>query len=329
MTIGVWGRPCEEFPAGEDSVDAMARRLEILHASGVSRYFAYVAVAGRHYFESETLGPPERDLFTPLMEAAERTGVDVQPILGLGGDVGIGHGLYQPSLESRDVPEWTLSWPCAAWGENHERSVLVANELLQHGAEGIHLDYSRFPDSEVIRNNPCACARCQKARLRWLGKPYPEPQDLRKPGVVFKEMQMRIEFVRAFVESMRGITDHHGAELSAAVRGNYYEDALQEGQDWPEWCADGLVDVICPLAFTLSVGAFAKVVAQHRRFVSETQVEWMVGIGLRTGADRLDFDAFKRQLDFSRTAGADGMCIADAAALGDEELSLLSELTAG
>ncbi len=327
MRIGVWGHPCDEFPEGRDSIDDISRRLETLRSSGVSLYFAYLATAGRHFFESETLGAPERDLLTPLVAAGERAGVQVQPILGLGGEIGIGHGLYQPPLEYRDVPEWALSWPCAAWGENHERSVLVANELLSHGPAGLHLDYSRFPDSEVIRENPCACARCQKARLRWLGKPYPEPHDMRKPGVVFKEMQMRMEFVRAFVESMRGMTDHHGAELSAAVRGHYYEDALQEGQDWADWCADGLVDLICPLSFTLSFGAFAKLVAQHRRLIVDSPAEWMVGIGLRTGDGRLDFDAFERQVVFSDRAGADGVCIADAGALGGDELALLRELS--
>jgi hypothetical protein len=294
----------------------------------VSDYFAYVAVAGGHYFDSDVLGPPERDLLTPLVEAGRRADLRIHPILGLGGDIGVGQGLYKPVLERGDVPEWGLSWPCAAWGENHERSVLVANELLDGtGATGLHLDYSRFPDAKVMRENPCACARCQRARLRWLGKPYPEPQDMRKPGVVYKEMQMRIEFVRSFVESMRGIADHHGLTLSAAVRRRYYEDALEEGQDWPEWCADGLLDLVCPLSFALSFGAFAKLMAQHRRLIGGA-AGWLAGIGLETADGMLDFDAFKRQVLFTRRVGADGVCIANAAALQDDHLTLLAELSA-
>jgi len=225
------------------------------------------------------------------------------------------------------VPESALSWPCAAWGENHERSVLVANEVMEgYSPAGLHLDYTRFPDAKIMRENPCACSRCQKARLRWLGKPYPEPQDMRKPGVIFKEMQMRMEFVRSFVESMRGVADHHGAELSAAVRERYYEDALEEGQDWADWCADGLVDVICPLSFTLSFGAFAKLIAQHRRLVVNTPVEWVEGVGLQTSHGRLDFDAFERQVEFSGRAGAAGVCIYEASALTEDELRFIGEL---
>ncbi|MGM0493071.1 MAG: hypothetical protein ACQER1_09000 [Armatimonadota bacterium] len=329
MKIGVWGHPCDEFPEGHDSVDEMARRLETLREGGVSQYFACVAIAGRHYFASEVLGEPERDLLAPLIEAGRRCGVEIRPVLGLGGRLGVGRGLYQPPLDHSDAPEWALDWPCAAWGENHERSVLVADELLGHAPGGLHIDYARFPNAEVLRENPCACARCQRARLRWLGKPYPEPHDMRKPGVVYKEMQMRMEFVRAFVEAMRGITDHHDADLSAAVRGHYYEDALEEGQDWADWCADGLLDMVCPLSFTLSFGAFARLVAQHRRLVVDSPVEWMEGIGLRTSSGRLDFDAFERQVVFSDRAGSAGVCIADAAALGEDELRLLGELAAG
>jgi len=328
VTIGVWGRPCDEFPEGQDGVDEMLRRLEELRSAGISRYFAYLAVAGRHYFESETLGPPARDLLGPLMTAGERAGVEIQPVFGLGGEIGVGRHLYKPPLDFSDVPEWALSWACAAWGENHERSVLVADELLEHYAPtGLHLDYSRFPDARVLRGNPCACERCHAARIRWLGKPYPEPHDMRKPGVVFKEMQMRMEFVRSFIESMRGLTDHHGASLSATVRARYYEDALEEGQDWADWCADGLLDMVCPMTFTLSFGAFAKQVAQHRRLVDDAPVTWLEGIGLRTSDLRLDFDAFERQVVFSEQAGADGVCIATAGALGEDELGFLRGLT--
>jgi hypothetical protein len=329
VTIGVWGRAWEEFPEGRDSVGEIASRFATLREAGIDRYFAYVGVLGEHYFESLTLGAPRRDLLGALMEAGERADVAIHPVFGLGGSVGVGHELYRPPLDYADVPEWALSWPCAAWGENHERSVLVANELLEgYAAAGLHLDYSRFPDADVMRDNPCACARCQRARLRWLGKPYPEPHDLSTPGVVFKEMQMRMEFVRSFVEAMRGITDHHEVELSAAVRPRYYEDALEEGQDWADWCADGLLDLVCPLTFTLSFGSFAKLIAQHRRLVMDMPVRWMEGIGLNTPEGGLDFDVFERQVRFSSQAGAEGVCICNAAALGDEELGLLRELSA-
>ncbi|MEA3401901.1 MAG: hypothetical protein U9R79_11745 [Armatimonadota bacterium] len=328
MRIAVWSHPYREFPEGADSAQAMTDRLVELREAGVELSFPFVAVSGQVYFHSETLGAPDRELLGPYMEAAREVGVRVHPVIGLGGPVGIGRGLYEPPLDYQDVPEWAMSWPCASWGENHERTVLLANELIErYQPDGLHLDYARYPNADVLVDNPCTCPRCQQARLQWLGKPYPEPYDLRKPGVVFKELQMRIEFVRSFVESVRGLTDHHQIRLSAAVRARYYEDALVEGQDWAEWCDDGLLDIVCPMSYTLSFGSFAKLVAQHRRLLSEAQVQWLAGIGLSSSAGDLDFDALDRQIRFAAQAGAPGVCIFHAAAIGPQELSLIAKLS--
>ncbi|MGD9497535.1 MAG: hypothetical protein AB7Y46_14635 [Armatimonadota bacterium] len=329
MRLAAWGHPYLEFPEGQDSVDAMAQRLGTLRAAGIDLYFPFVAVAGGHYFASQLLGAPGRDLLGPLLQAAAQVGMQVHPIVGLGGTVGTGEHRYEPPLEARPVPEYALTWPCASWGENHERAVLVANEIIEgYRPDGIHLDYARYPNSQVLLANPCSCERCRSARLRWLGKPVPEPQDLLKPGIAYKELQMRIEFVRSFVESMRGLTDHHGIALSAAVRARYYEDALAEGQDWAEWCADGLIDICCPMSYTLSFGTFALWLARHRRLTSETPVTWLEGIGLKSSAGELDLPSLERQVRFARKAGADGVCIFSARALDNGALKLLGELSA-
>ncbi|MGC9320047.1 MAG: hypothetical protein ACP5KN_18595 [Armatimonadota bacterium] len=328
MRIAVWSHPYREFPEGADSPPVIADRLAELQDAGAELSFPFVAVRDGVYFESESLGAPDRELLGPYMEAARAVGMQVHPVMGLGGAVGVGRGLYEPPLDFQDVPEWAMDWPCASWGENHERTLLLANELIEgYRPDGLHLDYCRYPNADVLMDNPCACPRCQQARLRWLGKPYPEPQDLLKPGVVFKELQMRMEFVRSFVESVRALTDQHGIRLSAAVRARYYEDALVEGQDWAEWCADGLLDIVCPMSYTLSLGSFAKLVAQHRRLLSDTPVQWLAGIGLSSSAGELDFDALDRQMRFAAQAGAPGVCIFHSAALGSRELSLLSELS--
>jgi hypothetical protein len=302
----------------------MQSRLETLRHAGIELYFSYVAEADEHYFSSEMLGPPARDLLGPLMAAGERADVAIHPVLGLTTPASEDAGHYQPALESADAPEWALSWPCASWGENHERAVLIAGELIDaYDPPGIHLDHSRYPDADVLADNPCVCERCVAARLEWLGKPRPEPQDLRKPGVAFKELQMRVEFVRSFVESMRGLTDRYGVGLSAAVRARYYEDALPEGQDWGEWCADGLVDLVCPKTWPFSFGQFARLISQHRRLTGPTPVTWLGGIAVQADDEKLPLDEVERRIRFTLNADADGICIAESAALGDDELALL------
>jgi hypothetical protein len=327
VEIAVWGHPFDEFAEGEDGPAEILERLTRLREAGVTTYFALLATAGMHYFASRTLGPAARELLRPLTEAALEVGIEIIPVVGLGQPGKLSRGLYEPPLEVADVPEWALSWPCAAWGENHEHAVLIANELIEdYGVSGLQLDYSRFPDAELLAKNPCACERCQNARLRWLGKPYPEPQDLRIPGVAFKELQMRMEFVRSLVESMRGLADHHGITLSVAVRGRYYEDALPEGQDWAEWCADGLVDEICTAPAVLSFGRFARYVSQHQRLTAGCEAKWLEGVGAEADAIHLDLDALERQSRFAASAGADGICVSRAGLIDEETAGVLREL---
>ncbi len=327
MRLAVWGHPYAVFPAGCDSVTEIAERLGILREAGIDLYFPFVAVTGKHFFVSDVLAPPARDLLGPFMEAARQVSMAVHPVLGLGGPLGLGVHSYEPPAQAPRVPEHVLHWACASWGENHERAVLVANEIIErYQPDGIHLDYARYPNADLLARFPCACARCQEARLRWLGKPIPDPQDLVKPGVIYKEVQMRVEHVRAFVESMRGLTDYHGVQLSASVRPHYYDDALAEGQDWAEWCADALIDICCPMTYTESFGTFALWMARHRRLTGEGPVQWLAGIGVDSPEARLDAQQMARQARFAGSVGADGVALFSAGRLGPEHLAAVREL---
>ncbi len=305
----------------------MGGRFEELRKAGIDTYFACMVSAGEHYFQSRTLGPPARDLLGPLMEIGEATGVDIHPVVGLAGPVGAGERYYEPPLELEDVPEWALTWPCPSWGANHERAVLIAGELIEvYDSPGLQLDYSRYPDADLLTRNPCACARCTSMRLQWLGKPHPEPEDLLKPGVAFKELQMRTEFVRSYVESMRGLTDTHGIELSAAVRARYYGQALPEGQDWAEWCSDGLIDAVCTITRTATFGEFARLIAQHHRLTEATPAAWLEGLALREHGEKLSRNELERRLHFALKARADGLCLAKASDLGPGDLDMLASV---
>jgi len=252
-------------------------------------------------------------------------------VLGLG-DVGVPvpeGRRYAPGEDAAAMPEGFRSWPCASWGENHEITVRVAQDLIaNYSPAGIHLDYVRYPNASHLAEHPCRCERCCEVRLQWLGKPVPDPPDLRVPGIIYKEIQMRVEFVRSLVESMRGLTDQHSIALSAAVRARYYQDAIYEGQDWAEWCQDGLLDFVCPMSYNPCFSRFARFIGQHRRLVAGTGAEWLAGIGRKSSLGELTADEMSRQIRFAEQAGADGVCIFHARALGEEDLSLLREMTA-
>lgn len=329
MKIAVWGHPSREFPPGADSPADIATGLGRLREAGITMYFPFVISGGKALFET-TAGETERDLLGPILTAAGELGMQVHPIIGLGGVAGAGEAHYRPPVENIEVPSWAQNWPCPSWGENHERGMLAADEILRHYAPaGLHLDYVRYPNSSLINDYPCACARCTAARLKWLGKEVPEPRDFAIAGYSYKELQWRGEFVRSFVESVRGLTDSYGVQLSAAVRARYYEDALVEGQDWAEWCHDGLLDVVCPMSYNPCFGRFARFIGSHRRLAGETRAIWLAGIGRSSSMGVIDSETMGRQIEFALNAGADGVCIFHAAALEEADLSELRRLSAG
>ncbi len=329
MKIAVWGHPHSEFPEGHDSAADIRARLGALREAGISAYIPFVLSGGKTYFASESLGPPERDLLAPVMQAARELEMQVHPILGLGAVGVVDTHLYIPSAETVDVPEWAGKWPCASWGENHEITVRAAQEIIEaYAPAGIHLDYVRYPNMSFLKDNPCHCERCCQRRLGWLGKEVPDERDLRIPGIIYKEIQMRAEFVRSLVESMRAVADQAGIALSAAVRARYYQDALYEGQDWAEWCRDGLLDFVCPMSYNPCFGRFGRFIGQHQRLVAGTGVQWLAGVGRKSSLGELSPEEMARQICFAQAAGADGVCIFHAGVLGEEDLRLLPEVTA-
>jgi len=327
MKIAVWGHPTKEFEPGSDSPAEIAAGLGRLREAGVTMYFPFVLSRGRALFETGVAGATERDLLGPILDAAAELEVQVHPIIGLGGVAGPGEATYRIPGEKAEVPSWAERWPCPSWGQNHEAGVMAAEEILKgYAPPGIHLDYVRYPNSSLINEHPCACKRCTEMRRKWLGKEVPEPRDLAIPGYTFKELQWRGEFVRAFVESVRGIVDSHGAELSAAVRARYYEDALVEGQDWAEWCRDGLLDIVCPMSYNPCFGRFARFIGNHRRLAGDTRAQWLAGIGRSSSLGVIDAETMIRQIEFALNAGADGVCIFHAAALESKDLTELGKL---
>ena len=328
MKMAAWGHPASEFAAGSDSPSEIAAGLGRLREAGVTMYFPFVISGGRAYFESAVPDATERDLLGPILEAAGELGMDVHPIIGLGGVAGAGEATYRIPGEKTEVPSWATTWPCPSWGVNHEAGMMAAEEILKsYGPPGIHLDYVRYPNSSLIDEHPCACERCTAMRVTWFGKEVPESRDMAVPGYTFKELQWRGEFVRSFVESVRGITDSHGAELSAAVRARYYQDALVEGQDWAEWCGDRLLDIVCPMSYNPCFGRFARFIGNHRRLAGDTEAIWLAGIGRSSSLGVIDAETMARQIEFALNAGADGVCIFHAAALEDEDLAELKRLS--
>jgi len=331
MEIAVWGHPYSEYPEGKDTQADFVARFERMKEAGVGIYLPFVITHGKHFFQSAVLGSPAKDLLGPLVEAGEEVGVEVHPIVGLGSVAAAAEdrrGLYDPGPTDEELPSWALNWPCAAWDEVRQVTIETAADMLDsYSPDGLHMDYVRYPNTVVLDTHPCHCERCQEAREQWLGKPLPEAEDLARPGVVYREVQMRNRFVKSLVRGLREVADEAGLPLSMAARARYLKDAVAEGQDWVEWCEDSLLDFVCPMSYNPCMERFQRFVTEHLNLLAATGTPLYCGIGRSSSLGKINAQEMARQIRYAAERGADGVCVFHIGAFEDEDYKALRQVS--
>jgi len=332
MQLAVWAHPATEFREGTDSVEDVKTWLDKLREAGITKYLPFVMGGRDPVFESDMLGPPQRDLLGILMQVAREIGIEVHPIVGLG-EVSPGfsedEGYYVPLAKAgAELPSWSARWVDPAWDENVEFISKITEQMLDdYECDGVHMDAVRYPNTVVLDDHPCVCERCRAARMQWLGKELPDEADLARPGIVALEIKMREGFVRGLTERLRQICDARDLPLSLAARARYLKDAVAEGQDWAQWCRDGLLDFVCPMSYNPCLDRFQRFIEQHTRLLEGTDTPLYAGVGRQSSLGTLSPRDMMQQFEYLRERGIGAACIFNARALEDEDLRLLKDFT--
>jgi len=194
-----------------------------------------------------------------------------------------------------------------------EYTVRVIGDIAgRYGVDGIHLDYIRFPNDEFDYN-----VKVLEEFRAWVtsGLPGSERRDYasRAKGrpLFYTEMfpQRWQEFrrsrltdlltrIRAVVKSRRP-----DALLSAAVFPDANEAASHRFQDWRGWLETGLLDAICPMAYTTDPALFRTQIANVEHLSGGRQV-W-AGIG----AYQLSPKATIENIRTARQLGTEGIVL--------------------
>ena len=318
MKFAVWGAPTHAFPEGQDTKADFAASFEQMRQAGIETYLGFI----------DTSRPRDRDILARCIEAGQEFGVEIHPYVGLQSPQGhAGEGLYDPGPSEEELPSWATGWACAAWEENRELVRDTAAAMLRdYDCDGLHMDGMRYPNSSVLNQHPCHCPRCQQAREEWLGKPLADAEDLARPGVAYLEVKMRNRFVKSIVQVLREVTAEAGVPLSLAARAYYQADAVAEGQDWVDWCRDGLLDFICPMSYTTDINQFQRFVQQHTHLLAGVRTRLLCGIGRESSAGVIDAKVMAEQIRCAAEQGADGICIFTAASCDEQDFQALQEL---
>jgi uncharacterized lipoprotein YddW (UPF0748 family) len=192
-----------------------------------------------------------------------------------------------------------------------EYTVAVIRDLVsRYAVDGVHLDYIRYPNEEfdysrgaleafradVSADLNAADRRRYDDRLRREPLIYTQAFPVRWRAFRMAQLTRLLTAIRAAVKEKRP-----AALISAAVIPDAVEAADRRLQDWGAWVNAGLLDVVCPMAYTTDSALFGLQIAAARDAAGARRV-W-AGIG----AYRLPAAQIAAHVRHARSLGVSGV----------------------
>jgi uncharacterized lipoprotein YddW (UPF0748 family) len=194
-----------------------------------------------------------------------------------------------------------------------EHTVRVIGDIAdRYDVDGIHLDYIRFPNDEFdysaraleqFRSAVTATATAAERRdyaSRARGRPlfYTEMFPQRWQEFRRAHVTALLTKIRSTVKARRS-----NALLSAAVFPDANEASSRRFQEWGQWLESGLLDAICPMAYTTDPAVFRSQITSVKHLAGSRPV-W-AGIG----AYQLSPNATIENIRAARQLGAEGVVL--------------------
>ena len=221
--------------------------------------------------------------------------------------------------QSAEVEGLYLS-PVSADSVAYTTSV-VRDIARRYDIDGVHFDYIRYPTSDfdyshdtlsafrasVVADLGATDLRRYDARTA-AGEPLVYTQAFPERWRAFRAGRLTalLASLRAGVKAVKP-----AALVSVAVVPDPREAASHRLQDWRAWLDAGLIDVICPMAYTTDPGIFAAQIASARQIAGSHPL-W-AGIG----AFRLSSDQIVENAQTARRLGVGGIILFSYDSLAD------------
>ena len=198
---------------------------------------------------------------------------------------------------------------------------IVRDIAQRYDVDGVHLDYIRYPTSEfdysrdtlaafrgsVAGDLAVADLRRYDARVS-AGEPLVLTQALPERWRAFRAARLTA-LLTSLRTNLKAVKP--SAVVSVAVVPDPREAATHRLQDWRGWLDTGLVDVICPMAYTTDAGVFATQIAGAKQIAGAHPL-W-AGIG----AYRLSSDQIVDNVQAARRLGVGGIILFSYDSLAD------------
>jgi len=198
---------------------------------------------------------------------------------------------------------------------------IVRDIVDRYDLDGIHLDYIRYPREDFDYSTETLKA-FRASLVDELNATDRQRYDTRAVGgepLIYTQAfpqrwrAFRIERLTALLTAIRQAVKlvRPSALVSVAVVPDAHEAAERRLQDWRGWADSGLVDVVCPMAYTTDPAVFAAQIASARE-IAGTRPLW-AGIG----AYRLSPPQIAENVQSARRLGVRGIILFSYDSLAD------------
>jgi uncharacterized lipoprotein YddW (UPF0748 family) len=327
----VWAHP-GSFPSDPDEAKARAKDLfDAWAEAGIDTVIMLVkTTSGLVYWPSRIAerdpAYARYDLLGLVLEEARARNMTVHPWFCVFDEGAIAGPV-------RQHPEWLIRSPQnelvgivnPALPEARAYELSLMREVAEaYPVDWIHLDYIRFPCS------PREVYFGWDARTRALFKAYAgvDPADIKardSGNILWNEwIDWNRGQVTTFLRELRSGLAGLGRsiKISAAVFPSSGEARVLIGQDWPAWCREGLLDMLCPMLYTNNLGFFEKYVGQAMA-AAGGRIPVLPGIGLTTSHNQSTPEIMMAEIAIGRRLGAAGHVFFSGSSLKPEFLEAL------
>ncbi|MGB2715796.1 MAG: family 10 glycosylhydrolase [Vicinamibacterales bacterium] len=194
-----------------------------------------------------------------------------------------------------------------------EHTVAVVRDITKrYRIDGVHLDYIRYPTERFDYSRAAIRAFNATIRPKLTAAVRRDLDSLERddlfaypdafPG---EWRQFRVDRLTALVRRLRDTVkeERQDALVTVATAPDLQEARERRLQDWGAWLESGLVDAVCPMAYTPEAARFAEHIAAARQAAGERPI-W-AGIG----AYRLTPTQTVENIQAARKLGASGIVL--------------------
>jgi uncharacterized lipoprotein YddW (UPF0748 family) len=208
----------------------------------------------------------------------------------------------------------------------HHVEAVITDLVERYPLDGVHMDYVRYPTADFDYSEAAlnAFRESVQRELSAADRTRLDARLPREPLLYTEAYPERWQLYRRarltdLVARIRTAVKQHRpqAMLTAAVKPDAREAFETRLQDWQDWAGRGLLDAVCPMAYTDNLSRFSHVVQGAAR-AATPQALW-AGIG----AYRLNPSETISHIHAARAAGAHGIALFSYDSLSGSELKTI------